>query len=171
MSLSPGQTSALQCRCSKKVWASNAWVDLPQPRLCRILIEESEPVGLCVVSVPNESVPTAHFVSAEGVVVAKKEYNLPNHPEIEEASNLEVIKLMTSLTSRDLVTERFSWKHYYWFLTEAGLECALAPTFPPPYTSSISQLSTPHTFTSYTIARSQLPGAHAPCPFSSQVPS
>ena len=37
---------------------------------------------------------------------------------------------MTSLTSRDLVTCRFSWKYYYWFLTEAGIECA-AP-FPSP---------------------------------------
>ena len=59
----------------------------------------------------------------EGVIVAKKDFNLPKHPEVEEASNLEVIKLMTSLVSRDLVSERFSWKHYYWFLNDAGIEC------------------------------------------------
>ena len=58
----------------------------------------------------------------EGVIVAKKDYNLPKHPDVEEVSNLEVIKLLTSLTSRDLVTCRFSWKHYYWFLTDAGIE-------------------------------------------------
>ena len=58
---------------------------------------------------------------AEGVVCAKKDYNLPKHPEIE-ASNLEVIKLMTSLTSRDLVSSRFAWNHYYWFLTDEGIE-------------------------------------------------
>ncbi|KAL3915233.1 MAG: hypothetical protein SGPRY_007317, partial [Prymnesium sp.] len=68
---------------------------------------------------------SAFFVTlchSEGVIVAKKDYNLPKHPDVEEVSNLEVIKLMTSLTSRDLVTCRFSWKHYYWFLTEAGID-------------------------------------------------
>jgi hypothetical protein len=55
------------------------------------------------------------------VIVAKKDYNLAKHPDIEEASNLEVIKLMTSLTSKDLVSCRFCWKHYYWFLNYAGV--------------------------------------------------
>ena len=62
------------------------------------------------------------YLFKEGVVVAKKDYNLPKHPEVEEATNLEVIKLMTSLTSRDLVSCRFSWKHYYWFLNDEGIE-------------------------------------------------
>ena len=33
------------------------------------------------------------YLFKEGVVVAKKHWNLPKHPEIEEATNLEVIKL------------------------------------------------------------------------------
>ena len=72
--------------------------------------------------------PKAHriailtYLFKEGVVVAKKDWNLPKHPDIEEATNLEVIKLMTSLTSRDLVSCRFSWKHYYWFLNDEGIE-------------------------------------------------
>ena len=72
--------------------------------------------------------PKAHriailtYLFKEGVIVAKKDWNLPKHPEVEEATNLEVIKLMTSLTSRDLVKCRFSWKHYYWFLTDDGIE-------------------------------------------------
>merc|ERR1719506_461646 len=61
------------------------------------------------------------YLFKEGVVVAKKDYALKKHPGID-ASNLEVIKLMTSLTSKELVTERFSWKHYYWFLTDDGIE-------------------------------------------------
>ena len=61
------------------------------------------------------------YLFKEGVVCAKKDFNLPKHPEIE-ASNLEVIKLMTSLTSRDLVSSRFSWNYYYWFLTDEGIE-------------------------------------------------
>ncbi len=28
--------------------------------------------------------------------------------------NLQVIKLMQSFKSTELVTERFSWRHYYW---------------------------------------------------------
>ena len=72
--------------------------------------------------------PKAHriailtYLFKEGVIVAKKDYNLPKHPDVEEATNLEVIKLMTSLTSKDLVSCRFSWKHYYWFLNDEGIE-------------------------------------------------
>lgn len=47
---------------------------------------------------------------------------LINHPEIEGVRNLEVIKLMQSLTSKELVSERFAWKHYYWFLKDEGIE-------------------------------------------------
>ena len=67
------------------------------------------------------------YLFKEGVIVAKKDYNLPKHPEVTEVSNLEVIKLCTSLTSRELVSCRFAWKHYYWFLTDEGIECASAP--------------------------------------------
>lgn len=62
------------------------------------------------------------YLFKEGVIVAKKDFNLPKHPDVEEATNLEVIKLMTSLTSKDLVSCRFSWKHYYWFLNDEGIE-------------------------------------------------
>jgi small subunit ribosomal protein S10e len=62
------------------------------------------------------------YLFKEGVIVAKKDFNLAKHPDVEEASNLEVIKLMTSLTSKDLVSCRFSWKHYYWFLNDDGIE-------------------------------------------------
>ena len=62
------------------------------------------------------------YLFKEGVVVAKKDYNLKAHPDIPEVRNLEVIKLLTSLTSKDLVTCRFSWKHYYWFLNDEGIE-------------------------------------------------
>ena len=32
------------------------------------------------------------------------------------------MKLMQSLKSKDHVTEVFSWQHYYWTLTDAGVE-------------------------------------------------
>jgi len=36
--------------------------------------------------------------------------------------NLQVIKLMQSFTSRELVKEQFAWRHYYWYLTNEGIE-------------------------------------------------
>jgi hypothetical protein len=64
------------------------------------------------------------YLFAEGVVTAEKDFNLPAHPAPELASvpNLQVIKLMQSFKSRELVTERFAWRHYYWFLTDKGIE-------------------------------------------------
>jgi hypothetical protein len=36
----------------------------------------------------------------------------------------QVIKLMQSFTSKELVKEQFSWRYYYWYLTnEAGGWC------------------------------------------------
>ena len=48
------------------------------------------------------------------MLYAEKDFNLPEHPEIEGVSNLEVIKLMQSMKSKDLVSERYAWRHYYW---------------------------------------------------------
>jgi small subunit ribosomal protein S10e len=62
------------------------------------------------------------YLFKEGVLYAEKDYNLPNHPEIPGVPNLEVIKLMQSFKSRELVSERYAWRHYYWFLTDAGIE-------------------------------------------------
>ena len=61
-------------------------------------------------------------VYAEGVLYAEKDFNLPKHPEID-VPNLQVIKLMQSFRSKELVTERFAWRHYYWCALR-GLLCA-----------------------------------------------
>lgn len=47
------------------------------------------------------------------MLYAEKDFNLPKHPQVD-VSNLVVIKLMQSFKSRELVTERFAWRHYYW---------------------------------------------------------
>eukprot|EP00918_Siedleckia_nematoides_P034536 GHVU01075152.1.p1 GENE.GHVU01075152.1~~GHVU01075152.1.p1 ORF type:complete len:169 (+),score=25.15 GHVU01075152.1:108-614(+) len=57
----------------------------------------------------------------EGVMVAKKDFYSPKHPEIE-IPNLQVIKALTSLKSRGLVKEQFAWRHYYWYLTNEGIQ-------------------------------------------------
>mmetsp|Transcript_31032 Transcript_31032/g.73782 ORF Transcript_31032/g.73782 Transcript_31032/m.73782 type:complete len:162 (+) Transcript_31032:116-601(+) len=61
------------------------------------------------------------YLFNEGVVFAEKDFNLPSHPEIN-VPNLQVIKLMQSFKSKEYVTERFAWRHYYWFLTDEGIE-------------------------------------------------
>lgn len=55
------------------------------------------------------------------MLCAEKDFNLPKHPEMD-VPNLQVIKLMQSFKSRELVIEQFSWRHYYWKLTDKGIE-------------------------------------------------
>ncbi|KAJ3502022.1 hypothetical protein NMY22_g18728 [Coprinellus aureogranulatus] len=57
----------------------------------------------------------------EGVLVAKKDFNAPKHEELD-VPNLEVIKAMQSLTSKNLVKTQFSWQWYYYVLTPEGVE-------------------------------------------------
>jgi len=58
---------------------------------------------------------------ADGVMVAGDDKNLREHPEVKDVSNLAVLKLMESLTSRQLVRHQYAWKHHYWFLEPDGI--------------------------------------------------
>ena len=62
------------------------------------------------------------YLFKEGVMVAMKDFNAPKHPELEKIPNLHVIKTMQSLHSKGLVTEQFAWRHFYWYLTNDGIE-------------------------------------------------
>uniref|UniRef100_A0A1B6KIU3 Plectin/eS10 N-terminal domain-containing protein n=1 Tax=Graphocephala atropunctata TaxID=36148 RepID=A0A1B6KIU3_9HEMI len=57
----------------------------------------------------------------EGVMVAKKDFHAPKHPELETIPNLQVIKAMQSLKSQGYVNEQFAWRHFYWYLTNEGI--------------------------------------------------
>lgn len=61
------------------------------------------------------------FLFREGVLYAKKDPNLPKHPEID-VPNLHVLKLMQSFKSKEYVKENFAWRHHYWYLTNDGIE-------------------------------------------------
>ncbi|WVZ85659.1 hypothetical protein U9M48_032556 [Paspalum notatum var. saurae] len=61
------------------------------------------------------------YLFKEGVLYAKKDYNLAKHPQID-VPNLQVIKLMQSFKSKEFVRETFSWQYYYWYLTNDGIE-------------------------------------------------
>merc|ERR1711990_1188099 len=58
----------------------------------------------------------------EGVLVALKDSHAPKHPELPDVPNLQVIKALTSLKSRGYVREQFAWRHYYWYLTNEGIQ-------------------------------------------------
>lgn len=64
------------------------------------------------------------YLFKEGVMVAKKDYHAPKHPdpELENIPNLQVIKALQSLKSRGYVKEQFAWRHFYWYLTNEGIE-------------------------------------------------
>ncbi|MFT7811522.1 plectin-like isoform X1 [Arapaima gigas] len=59
----------------------------------------------------------------DGVLVAKKDKRPQSkHPEIQGVTNLQVMRAMGSLKSRGYVRETFAWKHFYWYVTNAGIE-------------------------------------------------
>ncbi|KAI0850150.1 plectin/S10 domain-containing protein [Daldinia vernicosa] len=61
------------------------------------------------------------YLFREGVLVAKKDFNLPKHADID-TKNLFVIKALQSLDSRGYVKTQFSWQYYYYTLTPEGLD-------------------------------------------------
>jgi len=61
------------------------------------------------------------YLFREGVLVAKKDFNLPKHGDID-TKNLFVIKACQSLTSRGYLKTQFSWQYYYYTLTPEGLD-------------------------------------------------
>eukprot|EP00178_Gracilaria_changii_P024508 TRINITY_DN73918_c0_g1_i1.p1 TRINITY_DN73918_c0_g1~~TRINITY_DN73918_c0_g1_i1.p1 ORF type:complete len:151 (+),score=19.55 TRINITY_DN73918_c0_g1_i1:25-453(+) len=60
------------------------------------------------------------YLFKEGVLVAKKDWSI-KHPKID-CPNLHVVKLMQSLTAKGYVKEQFAWRHYYWSLTNEGIQ-------------------------------------------------
>lgn len=61
------------------------------------------------------------YLLEKGVMVAKKDYTC-KHPQVKDVPNLYVIKALQSLKSRGYVKEQFAWRHYYWYLTNEGIQ-------------------------------------------------
>ena len=61
------------------------------------------------------------YLFTEGVMYAKKDGNLPKHPDLD-VPNLYVMKLMQSLHARELVKEIYAWRTFYWYLNDEGIE-------------------------------------------------
>jgi small subunit ribosomal protein S10e len=58
---------------------------------------------------------------AEGVIVVEKDNFKPTHDEID-VPNLEVMNIMKSFKSRELVRETYNWLYSYYYLTNKGIE-------------------------------------------------
>lgn len=59
----------------------------------------------------------------EGVMVAKKDRRPRSlHPHVPGVTNLQVMRAMASLKARGLVRETFAWCHFYWYLTNEGID-------------------------------------------------
>ncbi|KAF1417982.1 Plectin, partial [Spheniscus humboldti] len=59
----------------------------------------------------------------EGVLVAEKDPRPHRtHPQLPGVPNVEVLRAMASLRSRQLVRETFAWRHFYWYLTDEGID-------------------------------------------------
>ncbi|KAJ9623421.1 hypothetical protein H2203_005680 [Taxawa tesnikishii (nom. ined.)] len=77
---------------------------------------------MCVQLIPKEDRKKIHeYLFREGVLVAKKDFNLPKHGDID-TRNLYVVKACQSLNSRGYVKTQFSWQYYYYTLTPEGLD-------------------------------------------------
>merc|ERR1712121_526870 len=57
-----------------------------------------------------------------GIMVAERDLFLPKHSDLQNIPNLHVIKALQSLKSRDYVEQNFAWRHYYWRLTNEGIQ-------------------------------------------------
>ncbi|KAJ9250379.1 hypothetical protein DTO207G8_6148 [Paecilomyces variotii] len=88
---------------------SSSWTSLQIRELATMLIPKADRKAI------------HEYLFREGVLVAKKDFNLPKHGDID-TKNLYVIKACQSLTSRGYLKTRFSWQYYYYTLTPEGLD-------------------------------------------------
>jgi len=70
----------------------------------------------------KDRVAIYEYLFKEGVMVAKQDFHAPKHPSLDKVPNLHVIKALQSLKSRGYVKEQFAWRHYYWYLTNEGIQ-------------------------------------------------
>lgn len=54
-------------------------------------------------------------------MVAEKDFHFRKAHTAVGVPNLHVIRALQSLKSRGYVKEQFSWRHYYWYLTNDGI--------------------------------------------------
>ncbi|TVU14494.1 hypothetical protein EJB05_37967, partial [Eragrostis curvula] len=93
----------------------------PRRRRSRPRSSPADPLAATMIIPKKNRNEICKYLFKEGVLYAKKDYNLAKHPQID-VPNLQVIKLMQSFKSKEYVRETFSWQYYYWYLTNDGIE-------------------------------------------------
>ena len=78
-------------------------------------------IWLVKMYMPTKTIREIHNALFKDGVLCAKKCEISMHPELK-IPNLYVIKCMESLKSRGFVKEQFAWRHYYWFLTNEGIE-------------------------------------------------
>ncbi|KAK2110856.1 ribosomal 40S subunit protein S10A [Saguinus oedipus] len=81
--------------------------------------------------IPKNQIAIYELLLKEGVMVAKKE---PKHLELADKNvpSLHVMKAMQSLKSQGYVKEQFAWRHFYWYLTNEGIQYLCDYLYLPP---------------------------------------
>ena len=62
------------------------------------------------------------YLLKEGTIVVKKDAYLPAHQQLASISNLHVMMIVKSLTSRGCLNQVYNWGWSYYFLTNQGVE-------------------------------------------------
>ncbi|KAL4675457.1 hypothetical protein H8959_009602 [Pygathrix nigripes] len=94
----------------------------PRPRYSEVLLTV---ISFLQMLMPKKNrIAIYELLFKEGVMVAKKDVHMPKHPELADKNvpNLHVMKAMQSLKSRGYVKEQFAWRHFYWYLTNEGIQ-------------------------------------------------
>ena len=60
------------------------------------------------------------YLFKEGVLVAKKDFG-QKHPKMD-VPNLICVELMRSFDAKGFVKTQYAWRHYYYYLTNEGIE-------------------------------------------------
>jgi small subunit ribosomal protein S10e len=74
---------------------------------------------------PNKNgIAIYELLLKEGAMVAEKDVHMPKHAELADKNvpSLHVMKATQSLKSRGYVKEQFAWRHFYWYLTNEGIQ-------------------------------------------------
>ncbi|KAL1771287.1 hypothetical protein HispidOSU_005527 [Sigmodon hispidus] len=84
----------------------------------------ADPAAATMLMPKKNRIAIYELLFKEGVMVAKKDVHMPKHPELADKNvpNLHVMKAMQSLKSRGYVKEQFAWRHFYWYLTNEGIQ-------------------------------------------------
>ncbi|OBS57835.1 hypothetical protein A6R68_11035 [Neotoma lepida] len=84
----------------------------------------SDPAAAAMLKPKKTQIAIYELLCKEGVLVAKKDVHMPKHPELADKNvpSLHVLKAVRSLKTQGYVQEQFVWRHFFWYLTNRGIQ-------------------------------------------------